>query len=292
MTRPTALLLSIVRIVIATALLVNFPVAAQNEVKGTPTKVDPGKELDQIIEHPTPERAKSFDEVVDRAVNSERMLIRRLRDKTPVIETYIQEMKPDAELGLVPHNDFYFLGQLNMKDGLVDMSYLPPRTKVKAVSHFMAALFTMQYNSRGFADELFIDVADFDRAHYSFEYVRREFLGEVRCYRVDVSPREEAGRRRFKGTIWIEDRDYNIVRVKGQYQPSNEHEYVHFDCWRVNSGGMCCTSRIGRGNSDGNCGKIAPRAVGPPVETPMTTTLGRIFVLCRASLLSLSGGAP
>jgi hypothetical protein len=238
MTRPTALLLSIVRIVIATALLANFPAAAQNEVKGTPTKVDPGKELDQIIEHPTPERAKSFDEVVDRAVNSERMLIRRLRDKTPVIETYIQEMKPDAELGLVPHNDFYFLGQLNMKDGLVDMSYLPPRTKVKAVSHFMAALFTMQYNSRGFADELFIDVADFDRAHYSFEYVRREFLGEVRCYRVDVSPREEAGRRRFKGTIWIEDRDYNIVRVKGQYQPSNEHEYVHFDCWRVNSGGM------------------------------------------------------
>ena len=237
MNQKTAII-RIARIFVTIALLVNWPAGAQNDVKGVPTKIDPGKELDQVIEHPTPEHAKSFEEVIDRAVNSERMLIRRLRDKTPVIETYIQEMKPDVELGALPHNDFYFLGQLNMQDGLVDMSYLPPRTKLKSVSHFMAALFTTQYNSRGFADELFIDVADFDRAHYSFQYVRREFKGDVRCYRVDVTPREEAGKRRFKGTIWIEDRDYNIVRVQGQYQPSSEHEYVHFDCWRVNSGGM------------------------------------------------------
>lgn len=177
-------------------------------------------------------------EVVDRAVNSERMLMRRLRDKTPVIETYIQEMKIDPELGPVPKDDFYFLGQLNMQDGLMDMSYLPPRPKMKAAEHFMASLFTTQYNSRGFADELFVDVPDFDRAHYLFEYRRREFLGEVRCFVVDVEPRHEAGKRRFRGTIWIEDRDYNIVRVKGQYQPSNEHEYIHFDCWRVNAAGM------------------------------------------------------
>ena len=231
-------LVRIARIVITTALLLNRPATAQSEVKGIPAKTDPGKELDQVIEHPAAERAKSFEEVIDRAVNNERMLVRRLRDKTPVIETYIQEMNPDAELGFLPHHDFYFLGQLNMKDGLVDMSYLPPRTKIKAVSHFVAALFSTQYNARGFADELFIDVADFDRAHYTFQYVRREFKGDVRCYRVDITPREEAGRRRFKGTIWIEDRDYNIVRVQGQYQPSSEHEYVHFDCWRVNSGGM------------------------------------------------------
>ena len=125
-----------------------------------------------------------------------------------------------------------------MRDGLVDMSYLPQRTKIKAVSHFVSSLFTTQYNSRGFADELFIDVAYFDRAHYSFEYVRREFLGDVRCYVVDVTPKDSAPKRRFKGRLWIEDRDFNIVRFNGQYQPSNEHEYVHFECWRVNSGGM------------------------------------------------------
>ena len=235
MTRQKALI-PIASIMIVTSFLVNWPAAAQTQ---TPAPItDPNKEIDQIISHPTGERAKSFEEVIDRAVNSERMLMRRLRDKTPVIETYIQEVKMDPELGAVPKNDYYFLGQLDMKDGLVDMSYLPPRQKIKAFEHFVATVFTTQYNSRGFADELFIDVPDFDRAHYQFEYRRREFRGEVRCYVVDVEPRREAGKRRFKGTIWIEDRDYNIVRIKGQYQPSGDHEYVHFDCWRVNSGGM------------------------------------------------------
>ena len=233
MTRQAAALLPLVRIAIASAFLVNWPAAAQ-----TPPPTDPNKEIDQVINHPSGERARSFEEIIDRAVNNERMLMRRLRDKTPVIETYIQEMKMDEELGPVPKNDYYFLGQLDMKDGLVDMSYLPPRPKVKAVEHFMASLFTTQYNSRGFADELFIDVPDFDRAHYQFEYRRREFRGEVRCYVIDVEPRKEAAKRKFKGTIWIEDRDYNVVRFKGQYLPSNDHEYVHFDCWRVNSGGM------------------------------------------------------
>jgi hypothetical protein len=207
-----------------TGLLLNWPAAAQT--------------VNGVVQQPSAEKAKSFEQVVDRAVNNERMLIRRLRDKTPVIETYIQEIRTDPELGPVPRNDFYFLGQLNMQDGLMDLSYLPPRPKAKAVEHFLASLFTMQYNARGFADELYIDVADFDRAHYFFEYRRREFLGDVRCYRVDVEPRLERGKHKFKGTIWIEDQDYNIVRFKGQYQPSPEHEFVHFDCWRVNAGGM------------------------------------------------------
>ena len=230
-------LIRMVRLALAAALLAAWPAVAQNDVKGVPTKVDPDKELDHVIDHPAADQAKSFDEVIDRAVNSERMLIRRLRDKTPVIETYVQEMKGDSELGELPRNDFYFLGQLNMRDGVVDMSYLPPRPKVKAVTHSLVSLFTTQYNARGFANELFIDVADFDHVHYTFEYVRREFLGDVRCFVVDVSPREEAGKKRFKGRMWVEDRDYNIVRFQGQYQPSREHEYIHFECWRVNSGG-------------------------------------------------------
>src|ERR1700738_5581296 len=54
---------------------------------------------------------------------------------------------------------------------------------------------------------------------------------------------------------------------------------------RVNRGGIGCTNKIGRGNSAGSCGKIAPRADGPPVETPIATTFGLTFVLCGAGLL-------
>jgi len=248
MTQQSALI-PIVRIVLTAALLCSWPAAAQNEVKDNPAKTDSVKEAEPAEGHLSaeqgrPEQAKSFEDVIDRAVNNERLLIRRLRDKTPVIETYIQQMKPDRELGFVPRNDFYFLGQLNMKDGLIDKSYLPPRPKIKEVESMLASLFSTQYNARGFADELFIDVPDFDRAHYTFEYMRREFLGDVRCFMVDVAPKSEASRHRFKGRIWIEDRDYHIVRFQGQYQPSNEHQFVHFECWRINSGGMWLPSYI------------------------------------------------
>lgn len=45
---------------------------------------------------------KTFAEVVDRAVANERTLIGKLGDKEPVIETYVQELKPDPELEFVP----------------------------------------------------------------------------------------------------------------------------------------------------------------------------------------------
>jgi len=36
---------------------------------------------------------------------------------------------------------------------------------------------------------------------------------------------------------------------------------------------------------------IAPSAAGEPVKTPITTTLGRTFVLCKVGVDHLTGGA-
>src|SRR5581483_4813924 len=41
----------------------------------------------------------------------------------------------------------------------------------------------------------------------------------------------------------------------------------------VNPSGMCCTTTIVEGKSAGSCDKTNSRACGPPVETPMATTL-------------------
>ena len=54
---------------------------------------------------------------------------------------------------------------------------------------------------------------DFDKQHYDFHYVRREFLGEVRCLVFDVTPKKGSGNGRFLGRIWVEDQDFNIVRI-------------------------------------------------------------------------------
>src|SRR6185369_6967699 len=96
---------------------------------------------------------------------------------------------------------------------------------------------------RGFAQMAVIDLHDFNRRTYRFEYVRREFLGDIRCLVFDVAPvnRQQAGK--FVGRMWVEDRDDAIVRFNGTYvQPpplksARAERYFHFDSWRVNAGG-------------------------------------------------------
>jgi hypothetical protein len=85
-----------------------------------------------------------------------------------------------------------------------------------------------------------LDLHDFHRGAYRFEFVRREFLGDVRCLVFEVAPvrRNEPGR--FVGAIWVEDRDFSIVRFNGTYVPvptpkgAVPEHYFHFDSWRVN----------------------------------------------------------
>jgi hypothetical protein len=82
---------------------------------------------------------------------------------------------------------------------------------------------------------IFIDTNGFDKQHYKFDYVRREFLGEVRCLVFDVTPREKAGKGRFLGRIWVEDQDYHVVRFNGAYGGGGHSSwYFHFDSWRTN----------------------------------------------------------
>ena len=82
---------------------------------------------------------------------------------------------------------------------------------------------------------IYADRNDFDRQHYDFHYARREFLGDVRCLVFDVTPKKDAGRGRFLGRIWVEDQDFNIVRLNGTYsRPSRNTYYFHMDSWRLN----------------------------------------------------------
>jgi hypothetical protein len=95
--------------------------------------------------------------------------------------------------------------------------------------------FAMQFLPDGFLQMIFLDTNGFDKQHYKFDYVKREFLGEVRCLVFDVSPQEKSGKGRFLGRIWVEDQDYNIVRFNGAYSGGGHSSwYFHFDSWRTN----------------------------------------------------------
>jgi len=189
---------------------------------------------------PATQVASATDQVVDRITAREHQQVATIRQYTPLIETYIQDMKSDRDLGAVPVKDHYFLGLADFSKGIVDRSLLDkPKSGMKSkmnVAGPLSHLFSSEYVPEGFLQMVFIDTNGFDRSHYAFEYVRREFLGEVRCVVFDVTPLKNSGKGRFKGRIWANDQDYTVVRFNGVYTPvaSFGGFNLHFDSWRVN----------------------------------------------------------
>jgi hypothetical protein len=195
----------------------------------------------------TPEQAA----LVERAIGREKVLIKNIQQRTPLVETYIQNTRPDVKLYEVPVEDQYTLSRVDFGKGFFDKTY-NPRSEAKhkgklgffkgsfgAITGLTKALglerFT--YSPTGFMQMMFLDPTGFDNQHYVFSYVRREFLGSVRTWVFDVHPKVN-GMGRFYGRIWIEDEDGNVVRFNGTYTgPASEDSskyYFHFDSWRMN----------------------------------------------------------
>jgi len=176
----------------------------------------------------------TMDQVVDRVVASEQTLVKNLDSYSPVVETYFQAMKPDPQQGMVPAGDKYFLGRLDLMHGN-EASYLGTSSRLKRFLGTLTETYSLRLNPAGFAWMIYADRDEFDRQHYDFHYVRREFLGDLRCLVFDVQPKKKTGDGRFVGRIWVEDQAYNIVRLNGTYSNNgNGKYYFHFDSWRLN----------------------------------------------------------
>ncbi len=193
----------------------------------------------------TPEQAA----LVQRAIAQEKVLIKNIQLRTPLVETYIQDTRPDVKLYEVPTDDQYMLSRVDFSKGFFDKSYEPKaevhhgffKGSLAAMTGLSKALglekFT--YNPNGFMQMMFIDPSGFDQQHYVFSFVRREFLGSVRTWVYDVHPKTDVkGIGRFYGRIWIEDEGGDVVRFNGTYTgPTSEDSskyYFHFDSWRMN----------------------------------------------------------
>ena len=178
----------------------------------------------------------TMDQVVDRFVLREKGLVKMLQSRTPVIETYLQNLTLDPALGPIPQNDKYFLGRMDLSTTIDRKDYIQDdQSMEKHLLGGFSKLFKVQYQPLGFSWMIFADRNDFDRQHYDFRYVRREFLGDVRCLVFDVTPKPKSGQGRFLGRVWVEDQDYNIVRLNGTYAPRPRNAYFfHMDSWRLN----------------------------------------------------------
>jgi len=183
---------------------------------------------------PLPPAAVTLNDVLDRVVQREHLFMAQMRHMHPLVETYLQDLKNDSDGNTTPVKDQYFLGRLDMTDGPEDTSFVGQ----PGFSHRMIAKLTGIYSLRflpmGFAQMVVLD-SDFQKKYYNFTFVRREFLGELRCLVIDVQPKEGQKTARFLGRIWVEDQDYNIVRFNGSYYPQPKiNFFFHFDSWRLN----------------------------------------------------------
>jgi hypothetical protein len=77
---------------------------------------------------------------------------------------------------------------------------------------------------------------------YNILYVGQQQEDTLHCYVFDIAPKQIVGKKRyFQGRIWVDDRDFQIVKTYGQAVPEirdtkkkgkEEHLYPKFTTWR------------------------------------------------------------
>jgi hypothetical protein len=191
----------------------------------------------------TPDQAA----LVNQSIAREKATIQEIQQRTPVVETYVQDMRPDPKLYEVPVADYYVLGRVDFGKVFYDQEYARRETAKQGFfsgSHAaiervgtLLGFGSHGYSSAGFMDMMFVDPSGYDQQHYAFSYVRREFLGSIRTDVFDVHPKVR-GVGRFYGRVWIEDEGGNIVRFNGTYVSGTKgltyNYYFHVDSWRTN----------------------------------------------------------
>ena len=201
-------------------------------------EVPPGKKL-------TPAQSA----LIDKALVREKEVIKVVKERAPLVETYIQNMKPDPVMRQVPESDEHFLGRVEFGKVIGDDQFKAgpkagekPKGKLgffKGSMGFLSGLsgsLHLQFQPDGFVRMVLIDsTGNFDRQHYNFYFVRNDFLGTIPTAVFDVQPvKSVAGE--FFGRIWVETQNGNIVRYNGDLAGSEKdyHEFFHFDSWRTN----------------------------------------------------------
>lgn len=187
--------------------------------------------------------------LIDKSIAREKEVVKTLKERAPLVETYIQNMKPDPALLQVPESDQHFLSRVEFEKIIGNENYTTSSKKaghekgsklgffknsLNAIMHLSDSLH-LEFQSDGFVRMLIINQDDYTRQNYNFVFVRNDFVGSVPAMAFDITPiKSKPGR--FIGRIWIERNGGNIIRFTGSFSGTQKEvkEYYHFDSWRTN----------------------------------------------------------
>ena len=219
-------------------IMTSLTVAAQQQLNENPSQpATANQPASDIPSQPAKQDPTQVSVIADYVFAQEARLVESMHHYTPLVETYIQNLKADPDFVTVPGSDRYFLGRFVLDQKGVGGRAFKDNNRsafMYQVIDRLDSFFRMSYKHIGFLEMVFLD-QNFDKEHYELRFLRRQFLGEVRTLVFDVVPKSEHHTPYFLGRIWVEDQDFNIVRFNGTYGPNTEgHFYFHFDSWRVN----------------------------------------------------------
>src|SRR5271157_4911196 len=177
------------------------PVAATQPASSQPVQAQSGQAQTNLAPPTT------MDQVVDRVIMREKDLIKFLSPRTPIVETYLQNLQQDPQLGPVPQDDHYFLGRMDLSQSIDRSDYLDGKGSKDKGEEGMEKHLLGEFTKK-----------------FKFQYQPLGFSWMI-----------YADRGRFLGRIWVEDQDFNIVRLNGTYaRASRNNFYFHMDSWRLN----------------------------------------------------------
>jgi hypothetical protein len=174
----------------------------------------------------------STEEMAERVFAREQQVIKTLEGYSPLVETRVVRRKRDRTAGIAPKSELYSLGRADLRREPVVHTIIAPKSPLS---------FCRRFDPAGFVQMIYVDRCEFDAAHYKLTYQRHERADELSCLVFDVSPAPNAGGARFVGRICVEDRNFTIVRINGNYSPSahfsvrrlEEDYYLHFESQRT-----------------------------------------------------------
>ncbi len=201
-----------------------------------------------FVDYRKPNAAQN--QLIDKSITREAAIVKTLKERTPIVETYLQNMRADKVMGQTPESDVHFLGRVNFGKVINDTSYAagqpagdPKTGKISGVlKHSLGYIsglsnaLHLTYHEAGFVQMLLVDSNSFNRQTYEFSFVRNDFLGTIPTVVFDVAPIKKGATGRFAGRVWIERNSGNIVRFNGDFAGTEKDiaEYYHFDSWRTN----------------------------------------------------------
>ncbi|HEY4011075.1 MAG TPA: hypothetical protein VGM11_13055 [Acidobacteriaceae bacterium] len=181
--------------------------------------------------------------LIDKSIAREAVVIKTLRQRAPIVETYIQNMRPDPVMGQIPDSDVHFLARVNFGKVINDEGYVQDKQENHGfLRHSLSYLTSLSgslhltYHESGFVQMLLVDSNSYNRQMYTFNFLRNDFLGTIPTVVFDVQPTKKSAIGRFAGRIWIDRNSGNIVRFNGSFSGGEKdvREYYHFDSWRTN----------------------------------------------------------